>query len=242
MDVKEFITKKEGPLPRWAWVGLGAGAWLLYKHFKGSTTPQNNIVSPQPVYSSGGGTTNTGTGSTGTGTPTGGPLICAANQAPDPSGLFCIPTAPPDLCFMVCPDGTPGNPLNPAGCCAGHTQQQQQQQQTPVTTGPYGGPPSNGCPSPSTWDAASGTCCPPGTVGTTNMFGSGARGCVPIGFGTGPSNGTSVGYAPTGVGNQGFTPQPSPVGNTNTLGCPAPGPGPGVLYVPGKGWWRFSGC
>src|SRR4051794_30452798 len=53
-DVKESLTKKVGPLPMVAWVGLVAGAYVVYRYYKASRQVAAPIASGQPVVSSGG--------------------------------------------------------------------------------------------------------------------------------------------------------------------------------------------
>ncbi len=110
-DIKEFITKKEGPLPVWGWVLVGAGGFLIYKKFlAGKGSPQSTaIISPQPLPAGGGGSSG---GSTGGSV---GGLTCGPGTVPDPTGTFCIPkTIIPDLPNPATGPGVPPVTAGPA--------------------------------------------------------------------------------------------------------------------------------
>jgi hypothetical protein len=67
-DVKEFVTKKEGPLPVWGWFLIGAGGYYLYKRYKAGQASTTATVGQSgqalsgtvPDLSSGSGTGGSG--------------------------------------------------------------------------------------------------------------------------------------------------------------------------------------
>lgn len=71
----DFITQKEGPLPVWAWVAIGAAGWFILKRMKKPNNNTGTVLVPQSP--------DTTSGGTGTGGDNGGSGI-STNFPPNP--------------------------------------------------------------------------------------------------------------------------------------------------------------
>lgn len=117
MDFKEELGKKIGPLPTWAWAGIGGvGIFLLYRHLKNSSVASSNASVPQYIGTGDG----TGAGGGGGGGPfsflqppsSGQPVQQAPPTAPPPTPPPVQYTPPPasfqNPVQVSLPNGDPG--------------------------------------------------------------------------------------------------------------------------------------
>ena len=218
MDIKGVLTEKLGPLPAWAWAGIGIGAYFLYTRLHKTNT---NGVTLLPNASS-------------IGTGNGYPLYTSSlpPATPPQNTGPPLPVTTPVKYLRSTVTGTP-TPTLP----------QFPQIQIPVVNvpvdippGPTGSPPPTGGPPPPT--GQNGASC---GLGYASIFG--IPFCVPVDqisqYMPGYPNGQAPYQVPTKASGNPYQSQASPNVQQQPQYSIVGGPGPGVLFQNGQ-WVKYA--